>query len=105
MLHVDYSLDSNFLQASNQKFELLYFDIKLGKRVQVPMNDVKWATWTCPAGWPVKGIADASTPRETIHGVDYSPLNNTLTVCDIKGFVKLFKYPCPTPSKCFYVKF
>lgn len=101
MLHIDYSLDSSFLQVSTQKYEMLYFDVKAGKRVQTPMNDIKWATWTCPAGWPVKGIADSNTPRETIHAVDYSPINKTLTVCDMNGFVKLFKYPCPIPCKYF----
>ena len=55
--HLDFSIDSKYLQSNCGAYELLYWDVG-GNQItsSTKMRDVQWATWTCTLGWPVQAI-------------------------------------------------
>jgi len=93
--HIDFSLDSNYLQSNCGAYELLFWTSN-GNRVTSAssMRDVNWATWTCTLGWPVQGIWPPCSDGTDINAVDRSPNKSLLITGDDFGKVKLFQNPC-----------
>lgn len=102
--HLDFSEDSQIVQSNSTSYDLLYHSIGTGK--QIPngassFKDEKWATWTCPIGWPVQGIWPPCASGDDINAVDRDKSMKTLVTADDFGKIKLFKYPCPLEKAAF----
>ena len=53
--HMDFSLDGHVLQSNDVAKDILHWDIWAGGKLisnGARTRDVKWATWSCPLGWP-----------------------------------------------------
>jgi microtubule-associated protein-like 6 len=58
------------------------------------LKDVRWDTWTCTLGWPVKSIWTKGMDGTDINAVCRSRTGHLLATADDFGKVKLFRYPC-----------
>merc|ERR1711975_178859 len=62
--HLDWSVESGFLQSNCAGYEIVYWDAESGKfrpdGAQFLRNE-KWATWSCVLGWPVQGIFEKNS--------------------------------------------
>lgn len=102
--HIDWSEDSEFMQSNSTSYDLLYHAIGSGK--QIPggasaYKDEKWATWTCPIGWPVQGIWPPCASGDDINAVDRDKDCKVIVTGDDFGKVKLFRYPNPVERSSF----
>lgn len=54
----DFSTDSKFLMSIDVTKRICYSDTTSGAHIPsaAALRDVKWATWSSPVGWPVKGL-------------------------------------------------
>ena len=61
--HMDFSVDSRFLQSNCGAYELLFWKVADGQQVTSAssLRDTEWASWTCTLGWPVQ-VAPAHQP-------------------------------------------
>jgi microtubule-associated protein-like 6 len=91
---VDWSSCSSILQSACAAGELLYWNARSGKQINMPQRDTTFATWTCQLGFPVMGIWPPCTDGTDINSVDRSPDGQLLVTADDSGLVKLFNYPC-----------
>jgi len=98
--HLDWSVDSKFIQSVCIGYELLFHSIKvehLKASKHCPsakaVRNVKWATQECTFGWPVQGIFDASQGGTEVI-CDKSPSGTLIATGDDNGHVKLYRYPC-----------
>ena len=95
--HLDFSADGRFLVTNSESREVLFFDALTGKHIAAAshLKDVKWATWTCTYGWPVKGIFPANSDGSDVNACARSPDGAVLATGDDCGRVNLFRFPCP----------
>ena len=102
--HIDFSLNSKYLQSNCGAYELLFWDVKSGKQITSAssLRDQEWKTWTCTLGWPVQGIWPAEADGTDVNAVDRSPNQSLLATADDFGKVKLFRYPAPQTKGCEY---
>jgi hypothetical protein len=98
VMHIDYSEDSTVIQATCVGCEMMFYDIINCCQTKFSCKDLNWTTWTCPRGWPIQGIEGQETSNCTYISVDRSLACDTIATGDNKGFVKLFRHPCPKPS-------
>ena len=55
--HIDWSLESNTIQANSDSYELKFFSLTNMKCIKSSsVRDQKWSTVTCRYGWGVQGI-------------------------------------------------
>ena len=111
---IDVSSDSRYVQVSDYARTMSYGDLHIGVAVfdSAVLQNVKWATWTCPFGWPVIGVHDIYTKPsaggyETTtldsYGNSETNLNLSCLSCshssrviatgDHHGVVRLLRYP------------
>lgn len=104
VLHFDFSKDGSFIHSTCRSYELLFFEINLGKQLTSGASSLRneaWSTWTVPLGWPVQGIwpdfsdgTDINAVDRSHHTIDGSEVNyGLLATGDDFGLVKVFKYP------------
>ncbi|XP_051912459.1 echinoderm microtubule-associated protein-like 6 [Hippocampus zosterae] len=104
VLHFDFSKDGSFIHSTCRSYELLFFEINLGKQMTSGATSLRnelWHTWTVPLGWPVQGIwpdfsdgTDINAVDRSHETVDGSEVNyRLLATGDDFGMVKIFKYP------------
>lgn len=93
--HLDISADGQFVQTNCGAYELKYCDANSGTDIPAvsTLKDVQWSSWTCPLGWPVKGIHPTNS-RTEFHAVHRSSSGQLLLSADEYGRVDLYKYPC-----------
>jgi WD40 repeat protein len=104
--HLTFSVDSQYVITNSRDYEVLYWDVETGKRVEKTVTaDVEWHEWHCVLGWPVQGIwrsgldgTDVNAVAVT-HGDGYR--NRTLAIGDDYGTVCLYKYPCVSKKPVF----
>merc|ERR1719291_889748 len=103
VLHLDWSADGRYLQSCCFRCELIFWDVYSGERLRDPaaVRDTAWATWTCPLGWPVRGIYPKMSEGSDITAVHRSPDGRHLVTCDDFRKVNLFRFPCgPGSAAC-----
>eukprot|EP00908_Phaeocystis_cordata_P000397 Transcript_10418.p1 GENE.Transcript_10418~~Transcript_10418.p1 ORF type:complete len:480 (+),score=204.92 Transcript_10418:2736-4175(+) len=103
VLHADWSADGRWVQSVCARCELIYWDARTGARVRDPatMRDVRWASWTCPLGWPVQGIYPKMSDGTDITSAHRSPNGKLLVTTDEFRKLNLFRYPCgPVNAAC-----
>ncbi|XRB07249.1 echinoderm microtubule-associated protein-like [Pycnococcus provasolii] len=94
--HVDWSVDSTFLQSSSGDLELMFWDIPSCDHVAFAnaMRDVVWHTQTCTVGYTVQGIWPKYADATDIVAADRSKDHCVLAAIDDFGGLRLFRYPC-----------
>lgn len=99
VIHLDFSVNSQYIQSNGNDHSLLYWDVS-GNQIRQGqlMRDVKWDTYTCVFNWGVKGM--------WAPGADYTDINTCMALPDIGDFVcgddfgkiKLYRYPSLIPG-------
>lgn len=106
--HIDFSMDSIYLQSDSTDYEHLYFEVADGQYFSVgsQLRDIKWSDWNCIYGWPVQGIwpsldedGNPTGPEPTC--CHRSPNQKFLAVGDAEGFVKIYIFPCLSKKASF----
>lgn len=94
--HLDWSVDSKYLQTNSGASERLFFKMPNGKRItnKEELKVIHWATWTSVLGVEVSGIWEKYTDTNDINACDASFQNEVLVTGDDFGLVKLFRFPC-----------
>ncbi|TTD32934.1 Echinoderm microtubule-associated protein-like 6 [Bagarius yarrelli] len=93
--HLDWSVDSRFLQTNDGAGERLFYRMPAGKFL--PKEEAKgihWMTWTSVLGPEVNGIWPKYSNVNDINSVDANYSNAVLVTGDDFGLVKLFRFPC-----------
>lgn len=99
---VDWSADSNHIQAVDGAYELLFFDAHSGHQETSGASthrDESWATWSSRIGWPVQGIYPAGVDGSHINGVARSNSGELVASGDDWRLVNLSRYPCLKGAK------
>uniref|UniRef100_A0A803SL06 EMAP like 6 n=1 Tax=Anolis carolinensis TaxID=28377 RepID=A0A803SL06_ANOCA len=94
--HIDWSLDSKFLQTNDGAGERFFYRMPSGKHV-ISKDEIKglhWASWTCVVGSEVNGIWPKYSNIIDINSVDGNYNNTVMVAGDDFGLVKLFRFPC-----------
>jgi len=96
--HIDWSTDSQTIQANDAAYEMLYWKPDGSQRV-VCQRDNTWHTWTCTLGFWVMGMWPHGYNGSDINSVCRSKKHGKkeeefLVAADDKGKVWLFNYPC-----------
>lgn len=102
LTHLDWSLDSQYLQTATIDFDLLFWDVKAlcAERSPIAMKDVKWLTHNCTIGFTVGGMWSNryySSQNTLITTAARSGGHDMVASGDAEGYLRLFRYPCITP--------
>ncbi|MBN3309055.1 EMAL6 protein, partial [Amia calva] len=93
--HLDWSVDSKYLQTNDGAGERLFYKMPSGKHLTMKeeTKGIHWATWTCVIGPEVSGIWPKYTDINDINSVDANYNSAVLVSGDDFGLVKLFRFP------------
>ncbi|KAK9412191.1 echinoderm microtubule-associated protein-like 6 [Crotalus adamanteus] len=94
--HIDWSLDSKFLQTNDGAGAHFFYRMPSGKHLanKDEIKGICWASWTCVIGSEVNGIWTKYSDVTDINSVDGNYNNTVLVTGDDFGLVKLFRFPC-----------
>lgn len=94
--HIDWSIDSKFLQTNSGAAERLFYRMPSGKHTvsREEILNIKWASFTGVLGDEVSGIWKKYADTNDINAVDVNFDGQVLVTGDDFGLVKLFRYPC-----------
>ncbi|XP_013915817.1 PREDICTED: echinoderm microtubule-associated protein-like 5 [Thamnophis sirtalis] len=94
--HIDWSLDSKFLQTNDGAGARFFYRMPSGKHLanKDEIKGICWASWTCVIGSEVNGIWPKYSDVTDINSVDGNYNNTVLVTGDDFGLVKLFRFPC-----------
>ncbi|EPY88709.1 echinoderm microtubule-associated protein-like protein [Camelus ferus] len=94
--HIDWSLDSKYLQTNDGAGERLFYRMPSGKPLtsKEEIKGIPWASWTCVKGPEVSGVWPKYTDVTDINSVDANYNSSVLVSGDDFGLVKLFRFPC-----------
>ncbi|XP_034150083.1 echinoderm microtubule-associated protein-like 6 isoform X2 [Esox lucius] len=93
--HLDWSVDSRFLQTNDGAGERLFYRMPAGKLLTKEETKViHWMTWTGILGTEVNGIWPKYANVTDINSVDANYSSAVLVTGDDFGLVKLFRFPC-----------
>nr|XP_015828065.2 echinoderm microtubule-associated protein-like 6 isoform X1 [Nothobranchius furzeri] len=93
--HLDWSVDSRFLQTNDGAGERLFYRMPAGKLV--PKEEAKgihWMTWTGVIGPEVNGIWPKYSNVSNVNSVHANYSSAVLVTGDDLGLIKLFRFPC-----------
>ncbi|XP_041920810.1 echinoderm microtubule-associated protein-like 6 isoform X8 [Alosa alosa] len=94
--HLDWSIDSKYLQTNDGAGERLFYRMPTGKHLTTKeeTKGIHWVSWTCVIGPEVTGIWPKYTNISDINSVDANYNSAILVTGDDFGLVKLFRFPC-----------
>ena len=94
--HIDWSVDSEYLQSNSSDSELLYWSSEAGLQILSPseLRDVEWNSWTCPYGFPTMGVWQEGDAD--INACSRSTDMKLVVSGDTGGEVSLYRYPSTT---------
>ncbi|XP_031434832.1 echinoderm microtubule-associated protein-like 6 isoform X2 [Clupea harengus] len=94
--HLDWSIDSKFLQTNDGAGERLFYRVPTGKHLTTKeeTKGIHWVSWTCVIGPEVTGIWPKYTNINDINSVDANYNSAVLVTGDDFGLVKLLRFPC-----------
>ncbi|TRY96368.1 hypothetical protein DNTS_033743 [Danionella cerebrum] len=93
--HLDWSVDSRFLQTNDGAGERYFYRMPTGKLLtKEEAKGIHWMTWTCVLGPEVNGIWPKYSNVNDINSVDANYSSAVLVTGDDFGLVKLFRFPC-----------
>jgi WD40 repeat protein len=94
---VDWSNDSQYIQATDGAYEILFFNAHTGQQMTggaTALRDEQWNTWTSRIGWPVQGIYPSGVDGSHINGVERSHGGDIVATGDDWRLLNLMRYPC-----------
>ncbi|KAM3930547.1 echinoderm microtubule-associated protein-like 6 isoform 4-T4 [Leptodactylus fuscus] len=93
--HLDWSVDSKYLQTNDGAGERLFYKMPSGKHLtsKDEVKGIHWFSWTCVVGPEVNGIWPKYTDLTDINSVDANFNSTALVTGDDFGLVKLFRFP------------
>ncbi|OCT79280.1 hypothetical protein XELAEV_18026090mg [Xenopus laevis] len=93
--HLDWSVDSNYLQTNDGAGERLFYKMPSGKHLtnKDEIKAIHWFSWTCVVGPEVSGIWPKYTDITDINSVDANFSSTAAVTGDDFGLVKLFRFP------------
>ncbi|XP_040207585.1 echinoderm microtubule-associated protein-like 6 isoform X1 [Rana temporaria] len=93
--HLDWSVDSKYLQTNDGAGERLFYKMPSGKHLtsKDEIKGIHWFSWTCVVGPEVSGIWPKYTDLTDINSVDANFNSSALVTGDDFGLVKLFRFP------------
>uniref|UniRef100_G1KXP8 EMAP like 5 n=1 Tax=Anolis carolinensis TaxID=28377 RepID=G1KXP8_ANOCA len=99
--HMDWSLDSKYLQINDGSGKRLFYRMPGGKEVtnKEELKGVQWASWTSISGFEVNGIWPKYSEISDINSVDANFMGQVLVTADDYGIVKLFRKLCKYVSQ------
>jgi len=103
--HLDWSLDSQYIQSNCGAYELLFWNSTTGAQIKSisTMKDVRWATQTCVIGWSVQGVIPPGDDGSDVNSVARTNNNYNTAGIIVSGddhrFVNLYRYPCLEDAK------
>eukprot|EP00658_Telonema_sp_P-2_P077592 TRINITY_DN7051_c0_g1_i8.p1 TRINITY_DN7051_c0_g1~~TRINITY_DN7051_c0_g1_i8.p1 ORF type:complete len:684 (+),score=158.29 TRINITY_DN7051_c0_g1_i8:706-2757(+) len=101
--HVDWTVDSQYLQSSDGNPELLFWSARDGAQLKggaTMLKNAKRASFSTNVGWPVQGVIRKlpgfvkEMDMTDINMCDVSPDESLLVSGDDFGNVALYNYPC-----------
>uniref|UniRef100_UPI003AAE605C echinoderm microtubule-associated protein-like 6 n=1 Tax=Centroberyx gerrardi TaxID=166262 RepID=UPI003AAE605C len=93
--HLDWSVDSRFLQTNDGAGDRLFYRMPAGKSLtKEEAKGVHWMTWTGVVGSEVNGIWPKYSTVTDVNSVDANYSSGVLVTGDDFGLVKLFRFPC-----------
>ena len=96
VLHLDFTTDSQFLMSVDSTNRIFYTETSSGVNVAAAaaLRDEKWASWSCPVGWPVQGFWK-SQPQGTFPSCVQKSWNGMLLACaNTCGRIFISHNPC-----------
>eukprot|EP00043_Microstomoeca_roanoka_P006737 m.65510 g.65510 ORF g.65510 m.65510 type:complete len:1912 (-) comp13543_c0_seq2:42-5777(-) len=97
ILHMDWSVDNQYLRVETSTFDILVVEVPSGKVVN-GSDQVNWATRTGVLDKDVLGIWSKNASKDNINCAARSVTSGVVVTGDDMGYVKLFPYPCPEPQ-------
>jgi len=99
--HLNFSVCSRFLQTNSRDYEILWWDVESGKRLDAIDPATEWDRWNCVLGWPIQGVfwnaEDGTDVNCAIvsgnNGNDDENGNKFVVTGDDTGHVTVYKYP------------
>jgi len=110
VIQVTWSADSKHLITNSRDYEILYWSVESGKKVnESSVVDSDWNNWSCILGWPVVGVYREGSDGTDINSVAISDAKDeksdyrVVAASDDFGKVNLLRYPaikqkCPMKS-------
>uniref|UniRef100_A0A3B3BQZ1 EML-like second beta-propeller domain-containing protein n=1 Tax=Oryzias melastigma TaxID=30732 RepID=A0A3B3BQZ1_ORYME len=95
--HLDWSVDSRFLQTNDGAGERLFFRMPgthLMFSFRADAKGIHWMTWTGVIGPEVNGIWPKYSSATNVNSVDANYSSAVLVTGDDLGLIKLFRFPC-----------
>ncbi|CAB1343775.1 unnamed protein product [Coregonus sp. 'balchen'] len=94
--HLDWSIDSKFLQSNDGAGERFIYRMPIGKHLTTKeeVKGIHWSSWTSVIGPEVSGIWPKYTNISDVNSVDANYSSAVLVTGDDFGLVKLFRFPC-----------
>uniref|UniRef100_A0A8C7UID4 EMAP like 6 n=1 Tax=Oncorhynchus mykiss TaxID=8022 RepID=A0A8C7UID4_ONCMY len=93
--HLDWSVDSRYLQTNDGAGDRLFYRMPAGKLLnKEETKGIHWMTWTGIIGPEVNGIWPKYANVTDINSVDANYSSAVLVTGDDFGLVKLFRFPC-----------
>ena len=98
LTHLDWGIDNDSIVVNSLAYELKHISVLTQSVMSssdcVYEKDIKWNTWTCIFGYPVKGVWP---PEATGYIVNYTCRSHNQKIIatgDDFGYIKLFSCPC-----------
>jgi WD40 repeat protein len=95
--HLDFTEDGKHLQSNSAAYELMHWSVATGKQLahgHLELKDARWASWTCPLGWPVQGLWPEAPDGIEVTAVDRSRDGGLLAAVDDAARLRLYAFPC-----------
>lgn len=93
---LDWSADGSAIHTTSGDYELLFWDVNSGKQETAGATkfaDEHWSQWSCPLGWPVRGIFGTVIDYTHVNRVHRSPDGHMVAVGNDWGLVEVFGFP------------
>jgi len=103
ILQLTWSADSKHLISNSKDYEILYWNVATGKRVNESVCiDMDWDNWSNILGWPVVGIFkegdDGTDVNSAIVSGDNKSEYRVIATGDDSQNVNLYRYPALQPK-------
>ncbi|ESO09467.1 hypothetical protein HELRODRAFT_97580 [Helobdella robusta] len=100
ILHVDWSIDSQYLQSNSGDYELLFWNMATFKQITTAstLRDVVWATTNCTLCFSSCGIWPEGVDGTDINACTRSHDNYDIVSADDFGKVAIYAYPAFHPK-------
>ena len=105
LTHVDWSLDSQFIQVCNGHSDFAIVDVQRRKTIESFVSKVVWNNQTCPIGDSVFGALKNFHFLKTFDSVtslNVSKNMDMLVTGNGRGSLKLFEFPCFSINSSFF---